>query len=122
MYISRVQIGNYKSFLGPPPLEFTQGFNIISGQNNAGKTALLEIAGLNFLGVPHRSIRTIPVRDTIPEQVSWVDAWFTLTPRELKELMLASGSHDYRVVKPDLGVARIQNIGFIDDSDRYAAR
>ncbi len=122
MYISRFQLGNYKSFYEPPPLVFVRGFNIISGQNNSGKTALLETLGLNFVGHPHRSTKTVPARDTIPNQISWADISFTVSPRELKELMLATGSQRYRIIKPPLGSPFARNIGFVDDSEGSAQR
>ena len=90
MYIARFQVANYKSFRETKPLEFAQGFNIISGQNNSGKTALLEMLGLRFTGHPHRSIKTIPARDTVPPQFSRAIVSFTVSPNELKKLMLAS--------------------------------
>jgi AAA15 family ATPase/GTPase len=60
MYLSKFQLFNYKSFLDSGLLEFTYGINIIVGQNNSGKTALLEALTLNFDNVPHRSIKTFP--------------------------------------------------------------
>jgi predicted ATPase len=116
MYISRFKLGNYKSFHEPPELEFTPGFNIVSGQNNAGKTALLEALGLNFGGKPHRSAKTMPARDTIPGPVSWADVSFALPPNELIELMLASGGGTFSLVKPDLGSAFAKKVGYVDDS------
>ncbi|MEA5554481.1 AAA family ATPase [Anabaena cylindrica UHCC 0172] len=59
MYISKFQISNYKSFQDSGLLEFTPGINIIVGQNNSGKTALLEALTLKFQDVPHRSINTL---------------------------------------------------------------
>jgi predicted ATPase len=116
MYISRFQVGNYKSFREPAALEFTQGFNIISGQNNAGKTALLEVLGLNFIGNPHRTIRTVPARDTIPDQNSWAEVSFTVSPKELKEHMLALAPSTYHLAKPDLGSEFARKVGYMDDS------
>lgn len=122
MYISRFQVGNYKSFREPIALEFTQGFNIISGQNNSGKTALLEALALFFTGSPHRSTKTVPARDTVPYQLSWADVSFALPPKELKELMLTSPSTLYTVAKPDLGSPFARKNGFIDDSIQSANR
>ncbi|MBD2167932.1 AAA family ATPase [Calothrix membranacea FACHB-236] len=59
MYISKFQISNYKSYLDSGLLEFNPDMNIIVGQNNAGKTALLEALTLNFNDIPHRSIKTL---------------------------------------------------------------
>jgi AAA ATPase domain len=121
MYISRFQIGNYKSFRETQPLELSPGFNIVSGQNNSGKTALLEALGLNFIGKPHRSIVTVPVRDSIPNQVSWIDISFVLPGSELRELVL-SGLNTIQLVKPDLGSPFARSIGFVDDSQQSAQR
>jgi hypothetical protein len=123
MYISRFQVGNYKSFGEPAALEFTPGFNIISGQNNAGKTALLEALGLNFGGKPHRSMGTVPARDTIPNPVSSADVSFTLPPNELIELMLASGiQNNFYIAKPDLGSQFAKAVGYVDDSPESAKK
>src|SRR3989441_1436125 len=122
MYISRFQVGNYKSFREPVALEFTQGFNIISGQNNAGKTALLEALGLNFIGNPHRTVRTVPARDTIPDQNSWAEVSFTMSPKELKEHMLALPPNTYHLAKPDLGSEFARKTGYTDDSPQSVMR
>ena len=116
MFISRFQVANYKSFLEPAPLEFTPGFNIISGQNSAGKTALLETLGLNFIGNPHRSVKTIPTRNTVPDQNSWSDVSFTVSPQELKEHMLAQPQNPFYLAKPDLGSDFARSVGYTDDS------
>lgn len=42
MYISKFQVSNYKSFRDTVEITLTPGINIITGQNNVGKTALLE--------------------------------------------------------------------------------
>jgi len=116
MYISKFKITNYKSFRESQTLEFTQGFNIISGQNHSGKTALLEALGLNIVGNPHRSPKTVPARDSIPDQFSRGDVWFTVSQDELRELMRASGMGGSRVVRPVPGSDFANRIGFRDDS------
>jgi len=115
MHISRFQIHNYKSFLESTALSFTPGFNVISGQNNAGKTAFLEALGLRFEVRPHRRLKTVAARDTVPEQRSWADVSFTLSAGELREFML-SAPQPYLVFKPSLTSAFAQKIRFIDDS------
>ncbi|MEG4023743.1 AAA family ATPase [Microcoleus sp. S13C4] len=59
MYISRLQLLNYKSFRDSGVLEFQPGINIIVGANNSGKTALLEALSLNFEKKSHRSLKTL---------------------------------------------------------------
>jgi predicted ATPase len=122
MYISKFTIANYKSFRESKTLEFTQGFNIISGQNNSGKTALLEALGLSITGNPHRSLKTVLAKDSIPDQVSRGDVWLNVSPDELWELALASGSNAFRLAKPFPGSDFANRIGFRDDSTTSAAR
>ena len=52
MLISKVQVLNYKSFRDSGWIEFRSGINIITGQNSAGKTALLEALASNFQNIP----------------------------------------------------------------------
>ncbi len=122
MYISRFQLGNYKSFREPVPLEFTTGFNIISGQNNAGKTALLEALGLTFFGRPHRSTTTVPARDTIPDQTSWADVSFTMPVSEVREFIRASGQSQFRIARARLDSDFARHAGCIDDSNHSTER
>jgi len=122
MYISRFQVGNYKSFREPITLDFSKGFNIISGQNNAGKTALLEAIGLDFVGKPHRSLKTVPARDTMPNQLSWVNVSFTVPVNELKELMLSSPAQEYQIARPMIGSPFALKVGYRDDSLDSALR
>jgi recombinational DNA repair ATPase RecF len=39
MHISKFQITNYKSYRESGEIELKTGFNILTGQNSAGKTA-----------------------------------------------------------------------------------
>ena len=47
MYISKIRIQNYRCFKDVS-VEFNPGLNVIIGENNAGKTALLKAIGLLF--------------------------------------------------------------------------
>lgn len=88
MRISSFIIGNYKSFRDPQKLEFAPGFNVLVGQNNVGKTALLEALTLNFQGKPHKSILSIP-RVTAPyDQSSVVNVTLVLSGEELRDILL----------------------------------
>ena len=55
-YISKIHIESYKCFRNLGPLNLDPGINVIVGQNNAGKTALLEALSLRFDSKPHRSL------------------------------------------------------------------
>lgn len=65
MYISKFQLSNYKSFWDSGELEFKSGINIIVGQNNSGKTALLESFSLSVINQPHTSLKTLPYFNSI---------------------------------------------------------
>jgi recombinational DNA repair ATPase RecF len=62
MHISKFQIANYKSFQESGEIVLKPGFNVLTGQNSAGKTALLEALTLQFTPTPHISDRTLPFR------------------------------------------------------------
>jgi energy-coupling factor transporter ATP-binding protein EcfA2 len=122
MHISRFQVGNYKSIHKPISLAFSQGFNIISGQNNAGKTALLEALSLAMVAKPHRSLKTVPARDSVPDQESSLEVGFSLTPAELKELMRAMGPTDFQLATPDPTTGFSREIGYTDHSVESVTR
>jgi AAA15 family ATPase/GTPase len=51
-YIS-LRIENYKSFFKPVEIEFKPSINLIVGQNNVGKTALLDVLSNSAERKPH---------------------------------------------------------------------
>ena len=88
MHISKFQLNNFKSYLASSEIELTPGFNIIVGQNNVGKTALLEALRLNFGGIarPHRSLQTLPSPDAVFEPNSWADVSILINREELLDI------------------------------------
>jgi hypothetical protein len=86
MYISRFQLLNYKSFRDSGVLEFQPGINIIVGANNSGKTALLEALTLSFKTSPHRSIETLPQRNSTPIRKSVANVTLIFTKAEIHTL------------------------------------
>jgi hypothetical protein len=60
MKLSAFQIKNYKCFRDTGPITLSPGMNIVTGQNNAGKTVLLQALELTFPGAAHRSIASLP--------------------------------------------------------------
>jgi energy-coupling factor transporter ATP-binding protein EcfA2 len=58
VYITSIQIENYKSYWESEEIEFAKGFNVIVGANNAGKTSLLECLSLTIVNDPHLSLKT----------------------------------------------------------------
>ena len=57
MYLSKIKVENYKSFRDSGEIEFKSGINIIVGQNNSGKTALLEAIELRNHNKPYKGIK-----------------------------------------------------------------
>ena len=95
MYIAKVQIKNYKSFLSSQELNLTPGFNVVVGQNNAGKTALVEALGLHFDSKIHMSMKTVPSLGVLLHDSfnSSVQITFQLAEGEAEQLLInARGS------------------------------
>ena len=95
MYIAKFQVNNYKSFLSSQLVNLTSGFNVVVGQNNAGKTALVEAVSLHFENKNHLSLKTSPspgllLHDSL---LSTVKIAFQLAEREAEQLLInARGS------------------------------
>jgi ABC-type cobalamin/Fe3+-siderophores transport system ATPase subunit len=70
MYLRSISIRNYKSYLDSGDIRFDPGFNVIVGQNDSGKSALLEAASLRFEQRPHLSLKTVPNRDEPPPELA----------------------------------------------------
>lgn len=87
MYLSKFTLHNYKAFYETQELSFQPGFNIIVGQNNAGKTALLEALTLNIQPKPHWSEKTVPRLGLVPAHESWASVQLTTSGSELAALM-----------------------------------
>jgi AAA domain, putative AbiEii toxin, Type IV TA system/AAA ATPase domain len=101
MRIERLKLSNYKSFDESPELLFTAGFNVIAGQNNTGKTALLEALSLLFNPIPHRSLKTLPTRVASVDPVSVARVSVTLGREELMSILAAMGpSYQHQIALP----------------------
>lgn len=92
MRISSFTIKNYKGFYDPQTLGLSPGFNIVVGQNNVGKTALLEALGLKFTAMFHKSLASLPRSTTPPNPTSVAMVTFSLGGEELKDILLGTGS------------------------------
>lgn len=91
MRICSFKIRNYKSFLEPRELALEEGFNLIVGQNNVGKTALLEALTLSFFGKSHRSQLTARTPTTLIDPLSSARVKLAVSGAELRELLLGIG-------------------------------
>ena len=87
MYIKKFRLLNYKSYIDPELLELLPGINIIVGQNNSGKTALLEALTLRLLNVPHRSVRSLPTAFSKLSSESSAEVVIVLEKTELHSLL-----------------------------------
>lgn len=87
MFIEKFQLFNYKSYIDSEPLELTPGINIIVGQNNSGKTALLEALTLELSNEPHRSIKTLPAPFSKITEDSHIKVSLSLKKEELLALL-----------------------------------
>jgi energy-coupling factor transporter ATP-binding protein EcfA2 len=74
MYIKSLRINNYKSFLNSGEIFFEKGFNLIVGQNDSGKSALLQSLQPGIEAKPHRSLLNAPEINSLslPDSVSVV--------------------------------------------------
>lgn len=93
MYISKFEVRNYKSYRAPGALELKPGFNIITGQNNAGKTSLLESLSCRFSYRPHRSEITVPTPGAEPVGSTLVRATFVISRDELTSQFVQAGNY-----------------------------
>ncbi|MCA3717912.1 MAG: AAA family ATPase [Brevundimonas sp.] len=91
MQIESLQIENYKGFAQSPIVRFGPGFNVLVGQNNSGKSALLETLRLNGTrSVPHRSVE-FEVGSPLPPN-STISATYVITGQELRKAIIRNGS------------------------------
>lgn len=91
MHIASFKLRNYKSFLESEEIFLAPGFNVVVGQNNAGKSALLEGVSLRFESKPHRSLTTSPRPTTVLDASSRADIVARLRREELHDLILDAG-------------------------------
>lgn len=87
MYLAEFRIHGYKSFLDSGPIRLRPGFNILTGQNNAGKTALLEALSLQFNNKPHRSLSTAPTPASTNQPSSRALLGIAITQQELSDAL-----------------------------------
>ncbi len=87
MYISKFKIKNYKSYLESSEINLQPGINIITGQNNAGKTALLQALSLKFGNFPHKSSKNLKSKLFQNDKQSSIEICIN-TPKEEIEIYL----------------------------------
>lgn len=106
MHITKLLISNFKSYRQTAPVLLGPGFNVIVGQNSAGKSALIEcLRPGGTRTVPHRSPETIPVEGDPPtNQVCSIDVSFQASQDDVRRaLRQATGNPPFQLVVPQLG-------------------
>jgi predicted ATPase len=83
MQLLSFRINNYKSFNNSGDIQVDSGFNVIVGQNDAGKTSLLEALSFRFTSNYHRSLKALPRRTSPRDSLSEVVATFLISKEEI---------------------------------------
>jgi predicted ATPase len=83
MYLTSIQVKNYKCFYESGKISFSSRRNVIVGKNNSGKTALMEALSLSYPNKPHRSEKTLPTQRHSPNDSSEVEIEIEIPKGEL---------------------------------------
>ncbi|MGF6726719.1 hypothetical protein P3T43_006109 [Paraburkholderia sp. GAS41] len=86
MLMQKVRVRNYKCFVDTGEISLAPRFNIFTGRNDAGKSALIEAIGLRQGHLPHRSLTTVPIPTTVPSPESEVTSTYELSEAEVNTL------------------------------------
>jgi hypothetical protein len=90
--LTSVQLKNYKCHLDTGEVQFGGQFTVVVGQNNAGKTALLETLNpRTFRNLPHRTPKQGPF-PPLPKPNSEINYGISLSGQELEHAFLAAGN------------------------------
>lgn len=121
MYIKNLTINNYKSFWQCQDIPFERGFNLIVGQNDAGKSALLEALQSGVDHKPHRSILTAPEPHSLPIPISKTSKEFVLNSDDIRAYLSGLDNFSVPVLSGQIDEARIyfQNV-LSESSNLYA--
>ncbi|QLE41981.1 ATP-binding protein [Nostoc sp. C052] len=134
MFIKKLQVFNYKSYLDSGLMEFSPDINIIVGRNNAGKTSLLELLTLKFENHPHRSLKTLPSKLSSIQEESKIQITLNIDKEELRSFIkklsiigiprAATENYHFFADKyeDDPDKYHDQYMSAIDESVRYAVR
>ncbi len=121
MYIAKFQVKNYKSFLSSQEVDLTSGFNVVVGQNNAGKTAFVEALSLHFGNKNHMSMKTSPSPGVLLDDsfISTVQIAFQLAEGEAEQLLINARSSFYMPLREgtDLGSEATKFLALLRQSE-----
>ena len=114
MRIRNLQIMNYKSFKNSGPIEFGDGFNVIVGQNNSGKTALLECVCPRLMtNNPHKELQDGGPALQNPD--SRVEFELLISGQEYKNIVLSAGGRHTVFLQSDNQEQIVQEIDSLWD-------
>src|SRR5882672_5011694 len=99
MRIATLQVKDYKCFADSGLLELSPKFNVLVGQNDAGKSTLLEALLVYKPSTPHRSLERLPTPETPIAPQSAAQVTFEVEAEELMRWVSAQT----QVVVPSLG-------------------
>jgi predicted ATPase len=85
MYVRELRVRNYKCFADTGTLLLSPTFNIALGQNDVGKSALLEAATLTVQSKPHRSLTTAKYPSAVLDPASVIDCEFVISGQEVEQ-------------------------------------
>src|SRR4051812_27864330 len=101
MRLLSARVTNYKRFRDTGTITFRDGMNVIVGQNDVGKTALVEALSLRAPSVPHRSILTLPESGMALDPFSRTTATFHLTSAEITRALATQGTVGVSSSRPE---------------------
>ena len=96
MFIASVRLTSFKCFRDTPEIHFWRGINLITGRNNAGKSALLEALNLKYSNAPH-----VPVSPATTIQPSSFEYTVELSGEELRQIIRSIGRANIRIPAPN---------------------
>jgi predicted ATPase len=111
MIIQSASIKNYKSFFESEKLELRTGFNILVGQNDAGKSACLEVLSMRAGDRPHLSQKSVPNKGDTPFGSSSIGMEIVVQPEELWRIL---EKHINSFYLPGINGTAEQNISLIN--------
>jgi ABC-type cobalamin/Fe3+-siderophores transport system ATPase subunit len=118
MYISKFQVSNYKSYRNSGEVEFKPGFNILTGQNSAGKTALLEALTFQFAPRPHVGPATVPTPGIAPDPSTSVAVDLVISGQEMVQLLRTMSGARFQFPRPVNGFRFPSGLVFDGTPDR----
>lgn len=87
MHINELRIVNYKRFKDSGAISLGPGFNFIVGENDVGKSALVQFLGPDTEHIPHRTSATMPDRTFPIDPLSRLTVTANVMSTEVAEIL-----------------------------------